>query len=121
GRHVVVGRREGEVGPADRSARHTKAVEGLRRGHLVDEMQVDVEQVGLPLAGPYDVLVPDLLDDRLRLAHASLIILYRAGAAPAGALERHGRRRRPVSRPTATTAARRSSGSRPPRSGSPRR
>ena len=39
-------------------------VEGLRGGDLVDQVEVDVEEVGLPLAGADDVLVPDLLGQR---------------------------------------------------------
>ena len=64
GRDVVVHGREREVWTPDRAALRADAVERLGRGHLVDEMQVDVEQVRLAL-GPADhVLVPDLLDDR---------------------------------------------------------
>ena len=46
-RDVVVGGRDGEVGPADATAREPQAVEGLGRGDLVDEVEVDVEQVRL--------------------------------------------------------------------------
>ena len=42
-------------GPA---GRQTQAVERLRAGHLVDEVQVDVEEVGLALGASYDVLRP---------------------------------------------------------------
>jgi hypothetical protein len=72
GRDVVVHRGEGEVGPAHGAPGLPDAVERLRRGHLVDEVQVDVEQVGLPLGGPDDVLVPDLLHDGLR-GHRQLL------------------------------------------------
>ena len=41
-----------------------QAVEGLGRGDLVDEVEVDVEQVGLAVAGADDVAVPDLLAQR---------------------------------------------------------
>ncbi len=53
-------------GTAHGPARDPEAVEGLRRGHLVDEVQVDVQQVGLVVAGADHVLVPDLLDEGLR-------------------------------------------------------
>ena len=44
GRDVVVGRGERLVGPPDLAAREAEPVEGLRRGDLVDEMEVDVDQ-----------------------------------------------------------------------------
>ncbi len=47
GRHVVVHRRDREVGPAHAAARHAQAVERLRRGDLVHEVEIDVEEVGL--------------------------------------------------------------------------
>ena len=51
GRDVVVLGGDGEVGPADGAAVEAQAVEGLGRGDLVDEVEVDVEQVGLAVAG----------------------------------------------------------------------
>ena len=63
-RHVVVHRGDGEVGAAYAAAGQTQAVERLRRRHLVHEVQVDVEQVGLAL-GPVDhVALPHLLAER---------------------------------------------------------
>ena len=61
GGHVVVGGGERLVGPADRAALEPQPVEGLRRGDLVDEVQVDVDQ---PVADL--VRVPDLVEQRLR-------------------------------------------------------
>ena len=46
GRDVVVLGGEGEVGTAYGPAGEAQAVEGLGAGHLVDEVEVDVEQVG---------------------------------------------------------------------------
>ena len=46
-RDVVVLGRHREVGTADRPAGRPEAVERLRAGHLVHEVQIDVEQVGL--------------------------------------------------------------------------
>ncbi len=65
-RDVVVDRREGAVGPAHPAAGEPQAVEGLRRGHLVDQVEVHVEQ-GLLAAPLRDHLVglPDLLEQRL--------------------------------------------------------
>ena len=48
-RDVVVLGRDRQVGPAHRAAGQPQAVEGLRAGDLVHEVQVDVEQVGLAL------------------------------------------------------------------------
>ena len=59
GRHVVVGGGQRAVGPADAAAGEAQAVEGLRRGDLVDEVQVDVEQALGHLVG-----VPDLVEQR---------------------------------------------------------
>ena len=64
GRHVVVLGGEGEVGPAHRAAGQPQPVEGLRAGHLVHEVQVDVEQVRLAVGAPHDVRLPDLLGQR---------------------------------------------------------
>ena len=64
--HVVVRRRHGQVGPAHRAPGQAQPVEGLGRGHLVDEVQVDEEEVGLALGGVDDVGVPDLLAERAR-------------------------------------------------------
>ena len=61
GGHVVVGGRERLVGPAHAPALEPQAVEGLRRGHLVDEVEVDVDQAVGDL-----VAVPDLVEQRLR-------------------------------------------------------
>ena len=61
GRGVVVLGRERQVGPPDPAAGGTQAVEGLRAGHLVQQVQVDEEQIRLALGGSHDVGVPDLL------------------------------------------------------------
>ena len=61
GRHVVVGGRERAVGPADGAAGEPQAVERLRAGDLVDEVQVDVDQAGRDLVGR-----PDLVEERAR-------------------------------------------------------
>ena len=55
----------GQVRAAHGAVGQPQALEGLRAGHLVDEVQVDVEQVGLALARPHHVAVPDLLGERL--------------------------------------------------------
>ena len=64
-RGVVVLGGQGEVRAADRPAGLAKAVERLRAGHLVDQVEVDEEQIRLALGRPDDVVVPDLLAQRL--------------------------------------------------------
>ena len=77
GGRVVVGRGQGEVGPAHGAAGQAQAVEGLGRGDLVDQVEVDVEQVGLVAgAGVDHVLVPHLLRQGLALVpHLGILIL----------------------------------------------
>ncbi len=53
------------VGTAKLAARHAKAVEGLRGGDLVDEMQVDVEDRGLARGFGDEVLLPDFFEECL--------------------------------------------------------
>ena len=60
GGHVVVGSRKGAIRATDLAAGKPETVEGLRRGDLVHEVQVDVEQAGCYLVG-----LPDLVEQRL--------------------------------------------------------
>jgi hypothetical protein len=63
----VVDGGDGLARAPDTKAPLAKAVEGLRAGHLVHEVEVDRQRVGRAVsAGRDDVLVPDLLDDRER-------------------------------------------------------
>ena len=61
----MVHRRHGEVGAAHGAAVHPQAVEGLGRRDLVDEVEVDVEEVGLAVGAADDVALPHLLGQRL--------------------------------------------------------
>ena len=61
GRHVVVGGRNRLVRATQLAAGHPQAFEGLGRGDLVDQMEIDVDQL-LP-----DLMrLPDLFEHRLR-------------------------------------------------------
>ncbi len=62
-RHGMVDGRQGELGPADGSAAEGEGFEGLRRGDLVDEMEIDVEQIRLAGFAAHDVAVPDLVEE----------------------------------------------------------
>ncbi len=66
GGHVVVGGCDREIRTPYAPACQSQPFEGLRRCHLVDEVQVDVEQIGLSgaVAGVNDVAVPDLVGER---------------------------------------------------------
>ncbi len=71
-RHVVVLGGDGQVGPTDRAAMEPETVERLWAGHLMHEMQVDVDEIGLArvaVAGTVgnDVVVPHFFCQRARL------------------------------------------------------
>src|SRR5690606_3599062 len=72
GRHVVVLGRDGELGPSHLAAGEPEPVERLWAGDLADEVQVDVEQVGLAVGAAHDVLLPVLL--RQCAAHCFLLL-----------------------------------------------
>ncbi len=62
GRHVVVGHRERAVRPAHgASMRSAQACEGLRRRHLVNQMEVDVDHRLAARVLRHAVRVPDLV------------------------------------------------------------
>ena len=61
GGDVVVLGGEGEVGAAHRAPAQAQPVERLRAGDLVQQVEVDVEQVGLTLAAAHHVRLPHLL------------------------------------------------------------
>jgi hypothetical protein len=52
---------ERQLRTAYRATSLPQAVKGLRTGHLVDEVKIDEEQIGLAFGGSYDVVVPHLL------------------------------------------------------------
>ena len=62
GRDVVVHRRDRQVGPPHAPAGEPQPLERLRRGDLVHEVQVDVEQRRLTGLVADDVPVPDLVE-----------------------------------------------------------
>ena len=61
-RHAVVHRRDGQLGSSHTAPGQSQSLERLRRGHLVDEVEVDVEQRRLARHLTDDVLLPDLLE-----------------------------------------------------------
>ncbi len=71
GRNVVVLGREGQVGASYGASGEPQPFERLRRGDLVDQVQVDEQQVGLTLGAADHVLVPDLLGQGLSHDHCT--------------------------------------------------
>ena len=80
--NVVVLGGEREVRTPHGAAGEPQPVERLRRGDLVDQVEIDVEEVRFAFGGPDDVLVPDLLGQGL--AHDCLPLGMRV---PGGAAE----------------------------------
>ena len=71
GRHVVIHRRERQVGPPHAPVGEPQAVERLGRGDLMDQVQVDEEHGGLALGLGHEMALPDPLEQRLCIRHAS--------------------------------------------------
>ena len=69
GGDVVIGRRQREVRSPDLAAAQAEPFEGLRRGDLMHEVQIDIEQIGLTVDAPDEMVVPDLLGQGARLRH----------------------------------------------------
>ena len=89
GGHVVVGGRERAVGPAHLAPGEPQALERLRGGHLVHEVQVHVDQrrPALALGRAHLVRLPDLLEHglghrQLLLSPAAITDMNRASRAP---------------------------------------
>jgi hypothetical protein len=61
GGDVVVHGGDGAVRAADFAAGQTEALKSLRRGDLVQKLQVDVKNRGLAFGLDHYVLLPDLL------------------------------------------------------------
>src|SRR5205085_9762552 len=62
-RHIMVNRRERQIGPTDDATRRAQSVERLRRSDFVNEMQVNVEQRRLARRFADDVLVPEFVEE----------------------------------------------------------
>ena len=72
GRRRVVHRRECKVGPADARATIAQLGERLRRRHLMNEMEVDVEdRGGARRFGADQVVRPDLFEESPWWSHLS--------------------------------------------------
>ena len=69
GRHVVVDDSQRLFRMPNLSAGHAQALEGLRAGHFVDEVAVDIEQARAIVLAVDDVVVEDLVIECARCAH----------------------------------------------------
>ena len=93
--NVVIFRGHREIRTTHRSAGSSKTVEGLRAGHLVHQMQVDVQQIRLTVGRPDDVVVPHLLGQSA--THYFLHVTSRVtfGAQPRGGSSLRSKRKGP--------------------------
>ena len=62
GRNVVVDGGDGAVGLANPASGRAQAVERLRRGHFVHQVQVDIKQRQAASGAADHVLIPDFLE-----------------------------------------------------------
>ena len=81
GRHVVVDHGQRLLRRAHLAAGHAQALEGLRAGHLVHQMPVDIEQAGAVRRLMHQVRVPDLVVDGAGLGHLQLLCGLAASSA----------------------------------------
>ena len=68
GGQVVIGHRQGQIGAANRPAGQPQRFEGLRAGHFVNQVPVDIDQTGVIIAALHHVGVPDLFVKRAGFA-----------------------------------------------------
>ena len=57
----MIGHGQREIGAAHLAARHAQRLEGLRAGHLVNKVAIDIHQAGAIIAALDHVGIPDLL------------------------------------------------------------
>jgi hypothetical protein len=62
-RHIMVRQRQRAIGPPYRAPRRGQPRERLRRGHLVEQVQIDIEQ-GLAIILGDGMRIPDLVIER---------------------------------------------------------
>ena len=75
GRHVMIRHRDGLFGRAHLAARHPQPLKGLRAGHFVDQMAVDIQQASAVIGLMDNVIVPDLVVKCARSHGSSLLEL----------------------------------------------
>ncbi len=75
GRDVVIDHCESRLRAANLAPGHAQPLEGLRAGHLVDEMAVDIDQAGSVFLPVDDMGVPYLVEERPRLCHGIPVLI----------------------------------------------
>ena len=75
GGDVVVDGGDGAVGAADLAAGEAQAVEGLGRGDLVDEVEIDVEEAGSPAGSATRCGLPDFFEEGARCVVSWFVVM----------------------------------------------
>src|SRR5215213_1322853 len=65
----LMGMPNSDVGTLHPPPGEPEALESLRARHLVNQVQIHVQEIGLTLGAPHHVILPDLLYQRLRPIH----------------------------------------------------
>ena len=91
GRGVVVLGGDRQIGAPHGPASQAQAFEGLRAGHLVHEVQVDVDEVGRPVGAlDHNVVVPHLFRQRPAHGYTLPSRVVPGGAPPSRHSTLHG-------------------------------
>src|SRR5690606_25473564 len=69
GGDIVVRHRQGRLGLMNLAPGIAQALEGLRRGHLMDQVPVDIDEASAVLLLMHEVVFPDLVEKGLRTCH----------------------------------------------------
>ena len=69
GGDIVVRHRQGRLRPVHLAAGRAQAFEGLRRGHLMHQVPVDIDQARAVVLLVNQVVVPDLVEQGARFCH----------------------------------------------------
>src|SRR5271170_2312966 len=81
GGHIMIDGRNAAVGPAHRAAKDPQPLKRLRRGHLVNKVQVNIQDRRLVLRRCYDMRVPYLFKQCLWSLRHMTFPLERQSAA----------------------------------------
>ena len=81
GRHVVVDHGQRLLRRAHAAAGHAQALEGLRAGHLMHQMPVDIEQAGAVRRLVHQMGVPDLVVEGAGLWPSAVVTMKGLGAS----------------------------------------
>ena len=69
GWHVVIWHSDGFFRRAHGATRHSQPLKGLRRGHFVDQMAVDIQKAGSIVGLMHDMVIPDFVIECTRSGH----------------------------------------------------